>query len=176
MGIFLHISAGVFIGWLTNVIAIEMLFNPKKPVYIYGRRIPFTPGLIPSNRNDMINTASKQTMNVVMDSMQHIDEHENSDQYKLFNMLIDSNWMTKLFISPPKRKVLFKNLTTSFHGNEEIKDLILKIVRQQMNKYDISSLEYTTKKIANNSLKGIKLIGAIAGGFIGLVTFYLGAL
>ena len=42
--------AGGVIGYFTNDLAIQMLFRPYKAIYIAGRRLPFTPGLIPSNQ------------------------------------------------------------------------------------------------------------------------------
>jgi uncharacterized membrane protein YheB (UPF0754 family) len=42
--------AGSIIGYFTNDIAIKMLFRPYKAIYIGKRKLPFTPGLIPSNQ------------------------------------------------------------------------------------------------------------------------------
>jgi len=42
--------AGAVIGYFTNDLAITMLFRPYKPIYIGKRRLPLTPGLIPSNQ------------------------------------------------------------------------------------------------------------------------------
>ncbi len=41
---------GAVIGYFTNYVAIKMLFRPRKAYYLFGRRLPFTPGLIPSKR------------------------------------------------------------------------------------------------------------------------------
>ncbi|MEL6470243.1 MAG: DUF445 family protein [Cyanobacteria bacterium J06623_4] len=41
---------GGVIGYFTNDIAIKMLFRPYSTKYLFGQRIPFTPGLIPSNQ------------------------------------------------------------------------------------------------------------------------------
>lgn len=41
---------GAFIGYLTNKIAIRMLFRPLKAWYVFGLRVPMTPGVIPSRR------------------------------------------------------------------------------------------------------------------------------
>ena len=38
---------GAAIGYITNDIAIRMLFRPHQAKYIMGMRIPFTPGIIP---------------------------------------------------------------------------------------------------------------------------------
>lgn len=42
---------GCLIGWITNNIAIKMLFHPRKPLYIGKFHIPLTPGLIPSQKD-----------------------------------------------------------------------------------------------------------------------------
>lgn len=42
---------GAIIGYCTNFLAIKMLFRPFRPVYIFGRQLPFTPGLIPKEQS-----------------------------------------------------------------------------------------------------------------------------
>ena len=44
---------GAAIGGVTNHLAIKMLFRPLKPIYLWGKRLPFTPGLIPKRREDL---------------------------------------------------------------------------------------------------------------------------
>lgn len=41
---------GAVIGYITNDIAIRMLFRPRTPKYIFGFHVPFTPGLIPKEK------------------------------------------------------------------------------------------------------------------------------
>ncbi|VXD16377.1 conserved hypothetical protein [Planktothrix serta PCC 8927] len=41
---------GGIIGYFTNDLAIKMLFRPYRTLKIYGRKVPFTPGLIPKNQ------------------------------------------------------------------------------------------------------------------------------
>lgn len=44
------VIVGAVIGGFTNLLAIRMLFRPYKPIHIYGKQLPLTPGLIPSGR------------------------------------------------------------------------------------------------------------------------------
>lgn len=44
---------GAIIGGFTNHLAIKMLFKPHNPIYIMGKRLPFTPGLIPKRRGEL---------------------------------------------------------------------------------------------------------------------------
>lgn len=42
---------GATIGYVTNYIAVKMMFRPLKPVKIGKWQLPFTPGIIPKNKN-----------------------------------------------------------------------------------------------------------------------------
>ncbi len=58
---------GAIIGYITNDIAIKMLFHPKRAKYIGRWKIPFTPGLIPKERDRIAksigNVISSQLLN-----------------------------------------------------------------------------------------------------------------
>ena len=41
---------GAVIGYLTNFIAVKMLFYPRKEIRVFGLRLPLTPGAIPRGR------------------------------------------------------------------------------------------------------------------------------
>lgn len=41
---------GAIIGYITNWIAIKMMFRPLKPIKLFGFKLPFTPGIIPKNK------------------------------------------------------------------------------------------------------------------------------
>ncbi|MGB3517472.1 MAG: DUF445 family protein [Elainellaceae cyanobacterium] len=56
---------GGIIGYFTNDLAIKMLFRPYRPLYIAGRRLPFTPGLIPSNQERL----AKRIADTIMGSL-----------------------------------------------------------------------------------------------------------
>lgn len=63
--LWLYISppvVGGIIGYFTNDIAIKMLFRPYQAIYIGGRRVPFTPGLIPRSQERLAKNVSKTIM------------------------------------------------------------------------------------------------------------------
>jgi uncharacterized membrane protein YheB (UPF0754 family) len=64
---------GGLIGYYTNDIAIKMLFRPYKPVYIFGKKVPFTPGLIPSNQERL----GQNIANAIMKSLLTPEELQN---------------------------------------------------------------------------------------------------
>ncbi|MBO3457859.1 DUF445 family protein [Aetokthonos hydrillicola Thurmond2011] len=53
---------GAIIGYFTNDIAIKMLFRPYRPIYIGGRQLIFTPGLIPGNQDRLAKNISETIM------------------------------------------------------------------------------------------------------------------
>lgn len=46
---------GAVIGYITNWLAIKMLFRPREAKYIFGMKLPFTPGLIPKEKSRIAN-------------------------------------------------------------------------------------------------------------------------
>ncbi|MBD2594331.1 hypothetical protein BCD64_09545 [Nostoc sp. MBR 210] len=64
---------GGVIGYFTNDIAIKMLFRPYRAIYIGGRRVPFTPGLIPRNQERL----AKNISNTIMGSLLTPEELQN---------------------------------------------------------------------------------------------------
>ncbi len=50
---------GALIGYFTNYVAIKMLFKPTRPYYLFGKKLPFTPGLIPSKREKLAEAIAK---------------------------------------------------------------------------------------------------------------------
>ena len=49
-------AIGAVIGYITNDIAIRMLFRPHTAKYLFGMRIPFTPGIIPKEKGRIAET------------------------------------------------------------------------------------------------------------------------
>ena len=54
---------GAVIGYFTNMIAVKMLFFPHEAKYIFGRRIPLTPGAIPKGKARLARSAGEIVQN-----------------------------------------------------------------------------------------------------------------
>jgi uncharacterized membrane protein YheB (UPF0754 family) len=44
---------GAVIGYITNVVAVKMLFRPLKQIKVFGIPVPFTPGILPRQRHKL---------------------------------------------------------------------------------------------------------------------------
>lgn len=51
--------AGALIGYLTNAIAVKMLFRPLKEIRILSIRLPFTPGILPRERHKLADSIGR---------------------------------------------------------------------------------------------------------------------
>ena len=101
--ILLYISPpilGGLIGYYTNDIAIKMLFRPYKVLYIFGRKVPFTPGLIPSNQERL----GQNIANAIMKSLLTPEEMQNLARRLLETERLQSGifWLLRLVVDQVK--------------------------------------------------------------------------
>ncbi|MDP5338414.1 MAG: DUF445 family protein [Nodularia sp. (in: cyanobacteria)] len=91
---------GGIIGYFTNDIAIKMLFRPYKAIYLAGRRVPFTPGLIPRNQERL----AKNISNTIMGSLLTPGELQNLARRLLQTERVQSAilWLLQLAIEQIK--------------------------------------------------------------------------
>ena len=97
--IFIRPLIGAAIGYITNWIAVKMLFRPLKPIKFYKFQIPFTPGIIPKNKkriaHSIANTISndllteKDLNNLLLSS-----DIENKIKLSLSNLFDKNNNIT----------------------------------------------------------------------------------
>lgn len=83
---------GGVIGYITNDIAIKMLFRPRKAVYLGKWKLPFTPGLIPQQKDRIArsigNVISAQLLNAeTLRATVLSDESLNAIRMKLLNVM-----------------------------------------------------------------------------------------
>ena len=62
----MHPLVGSVIGYITNWIAVKMLFKPSKAVYIGKFKLPFTPGIIPKNQTRLAHGISSTISNSLL--------------------------------------------------------------------------------------------------------------
>ena len=117
---------GAFIGYITNLIAIKMLFRPLEAKYFLGIKIPFTPGIIPREKERIAKSIGEavgqhlltdQIIIDTLDSQEFQDSIDNFMNQKLFdfkNSQITINDLLTYLMSavckePSKSEELIKN-------------------------------------------------------------------
>lgn len=104
---------GGVIGYITNDIAIRMLFRPHKAKYVLGIHIPFTPGLIPKEKGRIAEAIGRVISENLMNS-------EVLERYLLSDEMVDKVRVTvESFIETQKC------------NNETVKDFLLHYLSEE---------------------------------------------
>ncbi len=183
------VLVGALIGWLTNVIAIKLLFRPVNPIGIKGT--PFMiQGLIPKRKGeiaksigDVISEELVSMETIVDQIIDDMDKKQIVEIIKEKVVTLANEKMPSLIPSMFKGMII-QNIESMIEENGEqiVIELgeklshnaiaaidISKMVEDQINTYDFVKIEQMTLKIASTELKHIEVLGGVLGGVIGLI-------
>lgn len=179
-----------FIGWVTNWIAIKMLFHPKEPKKILFFTIQ---GVFPKRQRQfaeklgklvstelisfkeiegkIINPDNlKQLMPFVESKVDDFLRKKLSDAFPIVSMFIgDStiNQLKSIFIA--ELEIIFPEMIASYMKNLESQLDLEKIVTEKVYGFSSDKMEAILVQIMSKEFKFIELIGAILGFIIGLL-------
>lgn len=123
-------SAGI--GYVTNYIAVKMLFRPLKPVKIGNFKVPFTPGVIPKEKNRLAQgigeiVGQRLVTKEGIEQMLLSDDIETALKKKIQDILLTNNTCIQdvLLANMPEEKVdmLKENITSNI--SEHVKESLL---------------------------------------------------
>lgn len=119
---FLAPLVGGIIGYITNALAIKMLFRPHKAKYIFGKRVPLTPGIIPKRKDEIADAIGK----VVAENLMN---HEVLEKYLLSDEMVDRvRSSVNEFIEKQKNnEETVKQFLCHYFSDEEIDALAVSI-------------------------------------------------
>jgi len=177
------------IGWITNRIAVRMIFRPRKPFSILGIKIW---GLIPKRKSDL---AKKIGETVESELISHQDIHKVVNSYEFHEEIISSiikaiekfierklganpiisimmsgevAGVIKELVKDELRGILPDFMETMFENLEGRLDF-KEIVRKKIEEFDFIKLEQIIYKIASKELRAIEVFGGVLGFIVGLV-------
>ena len=182
------------IGWITNWVAIKMLFRPHREINFGLFKIQ---GLIPKRRAEIGTGIAKIVQNElisVKDVISNIDREEFSKRLnKLIDDVLDKNLKKKVKEKFPLLQVFFSDKVAKDVGNT-IKDIVMEnqekifeifsnyaeenidfevIISDKISNFSLDKLEEIITLLANKELKHIEVIGAILGMLIGAVQYLI---
>ena len=182
------------IGWITNWVAIKMLFRPHKEINFGLFKIQ---GLIPKRRTEIgsgIANIIQNELISVKDVISNIDREEFSKRLNaLIDEVLDKNLKKKVKEKFPFLQMFFTDKIAKDVGNT-IKDIIMGnqekifeifsnyaeenidfevIISDKISNFSLDKLEEIITLLANKELKHIEVIGAILGMLIGAVQYLI---
>jgi uncharacterized membrane protein YheB (UPF0754 family) len=94
---------GALIGYITNYIAIKMLFRPLHAKYLFGIKIPFTPGIIPREKNRIAKSIGSAvgekllTNEIIIQTLTSTEFHQKLEEFadQKIKTIKTSNTLTK---------------------------------------------------------------------------------
>lgn len=179
---------GGLIGYITNVIAIKLIFRPINPIKIPILNIEII-GMIPKRKTEIATNIAK----VVEEQFISVDEITDNiiteqdkqhiiDYIKVRVKLILSEKMTLI---PSTIRNLVQNYVSEIiedeirEGIDELsEEMIIKtknrinikeIIENKINELDLYELETIILQIVKNELRHIEVLGLVLGFFIGIV-------
>ena len=192
LAIMIIISAAI--GWITNWVAIKMLFRPHNEINLGLFKIQ---GLIPKRRAEIgtgIANIIQNELISVKDVISNIDREEFSKRLnKLIDEVLDKNLKKKVKEKFPLLQMFFTDKVAKDVGNT-IKDIVMEnqekifeifsnyaeenidfeiIISDKISNFSLDKLEEIITLLAKKELKYIEVIGAILGAFIGFVQYFI---
>lgn len=159
--IIIPILVGALIGYCTNYIAIKMLFRPQKPIYVFGKKLPFTPGVIPKNKSRIaaaVGNAVGQNLFTNQDIVNAITESglKNNLSEKIMDTAFNTDSSIKDYIDKYYSKKSGKN-------DDLIQTELSKEVDYDASDYDDVIIEETDYDKIKNKVSDVitsKILGA----------------
>ena len=192
--LFLLPLIAALIGWMTNYIAVKMLFHPKEPKKIVG--ITFH-GVFPKRQNvlaEKLGQLVADELFSVSDVSAKIKEFATSDEamnevgkrieMTIRNKLVQAFPMLAMFLTDEmveKVTGLFKNelkdfLSATSQGMGEKLEENLNVeamVKERVNAFSSEKLEKLLNQLMKKEFKFIELVGAILGFLIGCLQLFV---
>ena len=182
------------IGWITNWVAIKMLFRPHKEINFGLFKIQ---GLIPKRKSEIgtgIASIIQNELISVKDVISNIDREEFSKRLNsLIDDVLDKNLKKKVKEKFPLLQMFFTDKIAKDIGNT-IKEIVMEnqekifeifsnyaeenidfevIISDKISNFSLDKLEEIITLLANKELKHIEVIGAILGMLIGAVQYLI---
>ncbi|MBO8158614.1 MAG: DUF445 family protein [Thermosyntropha sp.] len=176
-----------FIGYLTNVIAIKLMFWPRKPINLGFFVLQ---GLLPKRQADIARSVGELVEQQLFSMDELLDKIDNPEMHdKITDRLtgIVKNKIDTVLpsILPGKiSRLITDNLERMLRKEvpglirqvmdsgrdyltEEVK--IKQMIEDKINDYDLTQLEEMIKSVSSPELRFIEVLGGVLGLFIGLV-------
>jgi uncharacterized membrane protein YheB (UPF0754 family) len=180
----LPVITGASIGWITNWLAIRMLFRPRRP--ILGVQ-----GLLPRRRTELIERIARTVADELISADQLLEPLTRVDlsphlervvQEALDRRLADLRSIPLIgsLLSVERLSGVQRAITAELsaaaprlldtlrqEGGKRID--IAAMVRERLDGFDLSHLERIIQSVASREMRTIEWWGAILGGLVGLI-------
>jgi uncharacterized membrane protein YheB (UPF0754 family) len=184
---------GALIGYVTNFIAVKMLFRPRHPIHFGLFRMQ---GLVPKRQLDLANSIGDtihakliktEDITLILNSATLRDRTLASvaSQVEQFTTELSAkNPMVGAFLAGDLghqvRSILSAKLEATFPKLLEDASAVFEeelnvrsIVSERIANFDLATLEELVKRVSAKELRSIEILGGILGGLIGILQAFM---
>ncbi len=183
-----------FIGWVTNWVAIKMLFHPREPKKILG--ITFQ-GIFPKRQKQFAEKLGKlvsaeflsfddieqkisnpdnlkKIMPMIEDHFDDFLKNRLKDEMPVISMFIGDKTITTFKTAFMKEiETLFPQVMKQYAGNLKTELDLEQIVISKVSAFSSDKLEEVLYQIMSKEFRFVEIIGAVLGFLIGLIQVLL---
>jgi len=183
---------GGIIGWVTNILAIKLMFRPINPIKIPLLNIEII-GLIPKRKKEIAKSIGEVVANDLLSTDDLLNNALDDESKNKITELIKSKARNianeKLdFIPAPFRMMVspyiddiinneiggaVENISEDIITMAKNKINIQQIVEEKVNELDLLELEEIIISVSKKELKHIEILGLVLGGIIGLIQGFI---
>ena len=161
---------GALIGYITNRVAIAMLFRPRKEKRLFGKRLPLTPGVIPRNRDHLAKSIGSEVAREFL-SEEAIRTYTAEPEFRSYMERVIPSVVPKrirdvLMEGPLVRLLLW------LRNRAEVE----KLIEERVKAFDVDEMERVVRSVASQHLRWISWFGALLGALIGCLQLALNQL
>lgn len=175
---------GALIGYITNTLAIRMLFRPHEAKYLFGIHIPFTPGIIPKEKGRIAQSIGQVVSDNLMNSEVLGNYLLTEEMEQKLRAEITSLLEGKMGVLGAVAPFIISHLTDKtikiyrqavedhLPGILETID-ISRIVCDRINEMDVAETEKLIMSVMKKELKAIEWLGALLGLLMGAINIFI---
>lgn len=186
--VFLLAVVGGVIGWVTNILAIKLMFRPINAIKIPLINLEIV-GLIPKRKNEIAQNIGEVVAKELLSIDDIIKNAITEEDKVIFSQLVKNKIRNLVagkmdFVPAPFRMMVqgpidniieeevdgaLKEMESGAINHIKDKVNIEKIVEEKINELDLQELERIIINVAKKELKHIEVLGFILGAAIGIV-------
>lgn len=179
---------GGLIGWITNILAIKLMFRPIEPIKIPILNIEIL-GLIPKRKKEIAENIGQVVANELLSIDDLINESFTEEDKENFSIKVKEQIRVvinqkidfipapfRMMVTPYMDKIIdeevdpmLNNLESDLLDKIKEKVNIANIVEEKINALDLLELERIIISVAKKELKHIEILGFILGFLIGII-------
>lgn len=167
------VVVGAIIGYVTNWLAIKMLFWPRREYRVLGRRIPFTPGLFVKRRKEFTKSISL----LVEERFATVDDlvaafFRAQEQGVIGKFVDDMGPFFKMgwnLYAARLRPGDFKRDCEKLMSKIRDQNIVAQTLGEKLDAMPMAEIEAVVMVVSSRELSAITWLGAVLGAMIGMV-------